>query len=284
MKIAIISDIHGNVHALDAVLADIAQVGVDQIIVNGDLVNRGPSNVAVMERLAGDEFIITLGNHDALMVNWYDQDKNIPAEWFTDPFWNATKWSVAQLHNAGYLERLRTFPLTHEIAIPDSPKVLISHGSPRHYREGYGPFLAADAYFEIIEAFPADIYIGSHTHRPDEREIAGKTFLNSGSVGAPFNGNTRAQYLLLTLEQNEWKWEFCGVRYDRHAAIAEYKLSGLIPDGNLSAHIFMMELQYAVPIYPVFWSWAEQQEKVMDWTAWAEFMTLYGTHLVEPTE
>jgi predicted phosphodiesterase len=284
MKVAIISDIHGNIHALDAVLEDIQKVGVDQIVVNGDLVNRGPGNSEVMERLSGDEFIITLGNHDALVVNWYDRHPDIPTAWYDDPFWNSTKWSVNQLQASGHLDALRTLPLSYEIALPNAPRVLITHGSPRHYREGYGPFLPADSYFEIIEAFPADIYVGSHTHRPDEREVDGHTFLNSGAVGAPFNGNARAQYMVMTLTNGRWEWEFRGVPYDRAAAIAAYEESGLLPYGDVSGHIFRLELEHALPIYPVFWTWAEKEEKPMNWEAWDEFIGIFGDRLTEPTE
>lgn len=284
MKVAIISDIHGNVHALDAVLADIKTVGVDQIIVNGDLVNRGPNNTAVMERLSGDGYRLILGNHDALVVNWFDHHPDIPVAWYDDPFWRGVAWSVEQLQRSNHLDTLRDLPMTYEIALPDTPRILISHGSPRHYREGYGPFLKADAYFEIMEAFPADIYIGSHTHRQDEREVAGKTFLNSGAVGAPFNGNVRAQYLLLTLKEGMWEWEFRAVPYDRHIAIAAYESSGLLPYGNLSAHIFKMELEYALPIYAPYWSWGEKYEKPMNWETWEEFLGLFGDRLVLPTE
>ncbi len=284
MRVAIISDIHGNIHALDAVLADIEPMGVDQIVVNGDLVNRGPSNSQVMERLDGDGYIITMGNHDALIVNWFDRHPDIPAEWYDDPFWNSTKWAVNQLLESGHLDTLRTLPLQYEIALPNAPRVLITHGSPRHYREGYGPYLPADSYFEIIDAHPADIYVGSHTHRPDEREVDGRTFLNSGAVGAPFNGIARAQYLLMTLKNGQWEWEFRAVPYDRRPAITAFESSGFLPYGDVSGHIFRLELEHALPIYPVFWTWAEKNEKPMNWNAWEEFIKLYGDRLTTPTE
>ncbi len=285
MKIAIIADIHGNIHALDAVLADIQTLGVDEIIVNGDMVNRGPSNDAVMERLSHGSYTITLGNHDALMVNWFDHHEEMPNDWYDTPFWRGMEWCVTQLEQSGYLNALRELPMVHEIAIDGAPKILVTHGSPRHYREGYGPFLSAEKYFEIIEEYPSDIYIGSHTHRTDEREVDGKTFINTGAVGAPFNGDSRAQYLLLTLKEDmKWKWEFRAVPYDRAAALAAYDSTGLVPYGDLSAHIFKMELEYALPIYAPYWSWAEHMGKPLNWETWDEFLTLFGDKLVLPSK
>ena len=69
--IAVIADIHANLPALEAVLTDIRELGADTLIVNGDLVNRGPSNAAVLERILElNPSAVTLGNHDDLMRKW----------------------------------------------------------------------------------------------------------------------------------------------------------------------------------------------------------------------
>src|SRR5262245_24170272 len=115
MRLAIISDIHGNLHALEEVLRDIETLQVDQVVVNGDLVNRGPHNAAVMERLTGRGYILTLGNHDDLMLKWVAHDPDIPSEWYGDPFWKGTEWSVLQLVEQGWLDALRGLPMTHRV-------------------------------------------------------------------------------------------------------------------------------------------------------------------------
>jgi predicted phosphodiesterase len=81
--IAVIADIHANLPALEAVLGDVAALGASEIIVNGDLVNRGPSNVAVVERILnlGCARALTLGNHDDLMRKWVERAPDIPAFW-----------------------------------------------------------------------------------------------------------------------------------------------------------------------------------------------------------
>ena len=136
MKIAILADIHGNIHSLEAVLEDIERQHVEQVVVNGDLVNRGPNSLAVLERLWGNNFIFTLGNHDDLVRMWVEHDPKIPAAWYSDPFWAGTADLAKELAAAGWIDLLRSFNMRHEICLPGAPRVLIAHGSPRHYREG----------------------------------------------------------------------------------------------------------------------------------------------------
>ena len=276
--IAVIADIHANLPALEAVLADLEALGVTDIIVNGDSVNRGPSNVAVLERILGLASVsaLTLGNHDALMWMWVDHDPEIPAFWYEDSFWDGMAWPARQLEQAGKLEALRELPLSVRREDAARPSLLISHGSPRHYREGYGTFLAETAFTEIIGAYPADIYIGSHTHRPFKRSLGSRLVLNTGAVGAPFNGDPRAQYLLLHPHGASWQPEFRAIPYDRTAALRAFETSGYLEEGGLSARIFYEELRLARPLYLRFWEWAEGQGRPKDWASWELFKRAYA--------
>ncbi len=275
MKLAIISDIHGNIHALEAVLHDIEQLNVDQVVVNGDMVNRAPYSISVLDRLMGRDYIIILGNHEDLLRKWILRDESLPADWFSSPFWEGIAWSAEQLKGGKWWKTFDDLPLTYRVEPPNAPSLLISHGSPRHYREGYGHFLTEEKFNQIAELYPADILIGSHTHRPFEYRSGKHLFLNTGAVGAPFNKDTRAQYLLMTLRQNKWEWEFRGVSYDRDAALTAYEAMGYLPAGGLSAFIFREELRYAVPIYAPFWMWAEKVQKPKTWPTWDEFWPRY---------
>lgn len=247
MKIAIIADIHANAHALEAVLSKIDKENVDQIIINGDLVNRGPNSVKVMEMVWDSGYEIIMGNHDDLMCKWIDKSKDLPQKWFADPFWTSVDWAANQLAEHKWIDRLRNLPLNKTIAIKDSPKILVTHGSPRHYREGYGMRLSDEILTEIVMDYPADIYIGSHTHKPMDKMFGKYRFLNTGAVGVPFNKDTRAQYLLLELKNNNWQFSFERLDYDHAAALRAYKDSGYLELGGLSAQIFYEELETASP-------------------------------------
>lgn len=274
MKIAIIADIHGNIHALEAVLQDIENQNVDQVIVNGDLVNRGPNNLAVMEKLWGKGYIFTLGNHDDLVQMWIARDPQIPVSWFSDPFWQGTAIVADELQAADWLEALHSLKMTCEVKLPGAPALLISHGSPRHYREGYAIYTQERVLSEIIDEYAADIFIGSHAHRPFDHTFRGRRFLNSGSVGAPFNHDPRAQYLLMTFHDNKWQADFRCVVYDREAAILAFEETGYLEKGKLSAHIFRDELIYSRPLLDPFWRWAEKYGKPCNWVSWDEFRNL----------
>ena len=271
MKIAILADIHGNIHSLEAVLEDLEQQHVDQVVVNGDLVNRGPNSLAVLERLWGNNFIFTLGNHDDLVRMWVEHDPKIPAAWYSDPFWAGTADLAKELAAAGWIDLLRSFNMRHEICLPGAPRVLIAHGSPRHYREGLALYTPEKILYELATEFDADIFIGSHTHRPLDRTFRTHRFINTGAVGTPFNRNPHAQYLLMRYHKQDWHAEFRSVPYDRDAAIAAFADTGYLEKGLLSAHIFREELIHASPLFDPFWRWTGHNQKPRDWASWTEF-------------
>lgn len=280
MRLAVIADIHGNLHALEAVLADLAGRAVDRLVVNGDLVNRGPANEAVLERVRALDSIVTLGNHDDLMRKWVERDPDIPERWFDDPFWRGTGWAAERLERAGWIGWLAELPMTHRLDLDGAPSVLISHGSPRHYREGYGTFLSDESLAEIVRDQPADVLVGSHTHRPMKRSWEGHLVLNSGAVGAPFNGDARAQYLLLTLDGGGWRPEFRMVPYDREAALAAFESSGYLDEGGLSAHIFREELRYARSFLTPFIRWSDDEGLGQSWESWRRFTAAFAARFV----
>lgn len=271
MRLAILADVHGNKPALDAVLKDLRTTGADRVIVNGDVVNRGPDNTEVMMDLLELGADFTLGNHDALMRLWWTRDPEIPDDWFRDPFFDSFTWCATQLERAGLLEEFTRWPMTLEVGEPGTPRVVISHGTPDHYREGIGRRMSDARMRDLLGRTGAAVLVGSHTHVPGEWHVDGKLLVNTGAVGAPFNQDARAQYLLLTLEQGAWTAEVRYVPYDLHAILRNYETSGLLANGGLSAHIFREELPAAYPLYARFWEWTETTARPRDWAAWREF-------------
>lgn len=284
VRVAVIADIHANVPALEAVLEDIDGLRVDRLVVNGDVVNRGPANVGAM-RLLGERVAIgTLGNHDDLMRMWVERDAELPGEWFDDPFWASAGWAARRLEEAGLIEVIRQLPMTVRLALAGAPSLLISHGSPRHYREGYGKFLTDEAISEITQMHPADVLVGSHTHRPMQRRWGHFLVLNTGAVGSPFNGDPRAQYLVLTLEDGAWTPQFRRVPYDREAALRAFEESGYMDEGGLSARIFLEELRNARSYLVPFLMWCEEQGRPHGEAAWREFQQRFEQRFRPPLD
>ena len=284
MKIAILADIHGNVPALEAVLADVATQAVDRVVVNGDMVNRGPRGSDVMRRLADEDVAYTLGNHDDLMRKWIERDEDLPASWFDDPFWRATGWCAERLQRDGWIEVLRDLPLTHPIAEPAAGDVLVSHGSPRHYREGYGRYLDERAMSAIVDMHPARVFVGSHTHRPLARQWGGRLFLNTGAVGTPFNGDPRSQYLILRSDGRRWHPEFRAVPYDRDAALRAFHDTGFLEEGGLSARIFYAELVHARSYLTPFQMWAERRGVSCNEATWRQYREAFAERFEDVVE
>ncbi|KAA3658963.1 MAG: metallophosphoesterase [Calditrichaeota bacterium] len=271
MKIAIISDIHGNIHALEAVLEDLKAKNVDTIIANGDLINRGPASCEVLSRIKEEAEVAILGNHDDLIRKWGSRDPDLPETWFDDPIWQSTANIAECLTDKGWIEYLKNLPMSHTIDIDGMPKIIVSHGSPNHYSEGYAHDVPEKTLKTIIEEHPADIYISSYTHEPWERTIEGKVFLNTGAVGTPFNGNPQAQYLVLEKDGNAWAHSFCSVEYDKKAALDAFYESGFINKGGLSATIFHEELRRSSPLFDNFRKWADTQRLDTTWNSWTSF-------------
>lgn len=284
MKLAVIADIHGNLQALQAVLADLKNEAPDVVVVNGDLVNRGPSNPEVMELLWDKGYVITLGNHDDLVRKFVDRDADLPEHYFTDPFWTGLEWCARQLERTNWIDAFRNLPMTHKIELDNAPSILISHGSPRHYREGYSPYLSDEVISEIVEQYPADILIGSHTHDPMERTWGKHLILNTGAVGSPFNRDPRAQYLMMTYRKKKWRREFRMLEYNREAALQAFETSGYLREGGLSAFLFWLELENARSYLTPFWMWTEERGEKQTWETWEEFKKAHPERFENPVK
>ena len=277
MRIAVIADIHGNLEALRAVLADAEQRGAEYIVVNGDVVNRGPDSVAALEELLAREDVTFLqGNHDDLVWLWQSRSDRLPPEWFRDPFWVSTAWNAEALDRAGLLEVPQGWPLAANLGellgLPELPPALIAHGTPQNYREGISDRMKPARLQEVAGSYP--LVIGSHIHRPVIHRAGPVLAVNSGSVGVSADGDTRAAYLLLTLQGGpagaEWQPEIVRVDYDLERSLHRFTESGYL-DTGLSAEIFRQELQTGRSIYTPYWAWTEGQglaRTPKSWAAW----------------
>ena len=287
VRLAVIADIHGNLDALEAVLQDLRPLGIDRLYINGDVVNRGPDSVSCMRRvldwpysdLPQPEF--TLGNHDDLMLLWRARSPALPAEWYADPFWGATAWSARQLERAGMLDPIAAWPMSQRPHTLGLPQVVIAHGSPQHYREAIGTFTSPSRGAELLASAEAGVLVASHIHRPMLRQVGlhgqpeGEGWLiNTGAVGAPFDGDPRARYLLLDGEQGDWTPTICAVPYERAGVLERFETSGLLEQGGLSALIFLEELKSARSLYTPFWEWTSAQGLDKDMASWEVFRGL----------
>jgi predicted phosphodiesterase len=198
MKIALISDLHGNEVALEAVLSSIRRGGADQIICLGDVATLGVRPSAVLARLRDLRCMCIMGNHDEFlleprMVYDYSEAPVIAA---------AVDWCRDRL-SAEELAFVRGFERRREVDLGPPGKLLLFHGSPRSHMENLLATTPPEELDELLDGAAATVMAGGHTHVQMLRQHRGALLVNPGSVGMPFR-------------------EFVGGRAPRLMAHAEY--------------------------------------------------------------
>jgi putative phosphoesterase len=228
-RIALFSDIHGNLPALEAVLADIArQANVDRTYCLGDLVGYAPFPNEVIDRIAGLGVPTLMGNYDDGVG--FERDDCGCA--YTTPADKARgdlslAWTKAHVtpERAAFLRTLLP-----ELRITlDGQRILLVHGSPRRINE----YLYADrplaSFRRLAASANADVIAFGHTHIPYTKLVDDVLFVNIGSVGKPKDGDPRACYAILNERHGAVDVEFRRVPYDVATVAAAIRASDL-PD------------------------------------------------------
>ena len=180
MRIALISDIHGNLLALYTALADIERQDADQIICLGDVAVFGPQPREVIALLRDRQIPVVMGNTDQWLLNpepWSSDEDDQPQ--VAIEMWNASLLNESQKAAiAGYVPLL---PLDYG----DGLTLLCYHGSPRSFNDSIRPDTPVD---ELDGWFPeskATVMAGGHTHEPMLRRYGASLLVNPGSIGLP---------------------------------------------------------------------------------------------------
>lgn len=213
MKVAIVSDVHGNLVALEAVLADLERVNPDLIAHGGDLAFNGPRPIECVDRIRELGWPGVMGNMDRALEN---------------PSGRRVTWASEQLGP----ERkawLQTLPMEWR----RENHIALVHAVPGDLWQAVFPE-ADDAELQAIYGpLGARIAVYCHIHRPFVRTIGDLTVANSGSVGLPFDGDQRASYLVI----EDSRVQNRRVDYDEERAVADVLASGL-PEADAVATMY----------------------------------------------
>ena len=214
MKIAVFSDIHSNLPALQAVLQDIENHQPDKMICLGDLVGYAPFPNEVVSIIQSLNIPVIMGNYDQGVGNdlddcgcAYKTDEErrlgtISIEW-------TKKMTISE--NKIYLRNL----LPRYQLNCGSYQLLFVHGSPRRINEYLFPDRPDENLLHVMSKESANLLICGHTHRPFSRKVQNIWFINDGSVGRPKDGDWRAGWVLLNIEENQTpKIEFMRCEFD----------------------------------------------------------------------
>jgi predicted phosphodiesterase len=268
-RFAVIADLHGNLPALEAVLADLERAQPDRVVIGGDFVNRGPQSRAVLERAAPLGLPAISGNHDTWLAMLARGD-HLPENWEA-PWWTPVRLAVADL-TSEWVAWLEALPATLRLDLPGAAPVRIVHGSPRHSREGMGRMRSDEQVAAALAGVEEHTVIGAHIHYPYERTVGDTHVVVVGAVGAPFNGDISAQYGLFTWQDERWHFEHRSVPYDHEPVYAAWRDGGFLDDGSLASELMMLEHQTARTHYVPFWDWCLARDLPLNRASYALFV------------
>lgn len=193
--IAFLSDVHGNLAALEVVLAELDRLGVKRLYVAGDLLLGGDEPLGVWQRLQALGATCTrgpsdmaLGSVDPTSLVPIDDEQRRQARRFAE-----TRAAIGDL----VAERLRRLPERERIPLVDGREILMVHGSPADNNREISHDLSDDEILALLDDDPADIIVCGSTHVPFQRTIEEYHVVNVGSVGAAPEGPI-AHYTVIT--------------------------------------------------------------------------------------
>ena len=225
MRVALISDLHGNYASLKAVLDDIDRRGVDEIVCLGDVATLGPRPHEVIAELESRACRCILGNHDAFML-----DDNLIRSYTEVPIVvDAVDWCRDQLC-ADEIAFLARFESKVPLELGKHTSALLFHGSPRSHMEDLLATTSPEELDHRLGDASATVLAGGHTHIQMLRQHRGMLLVNPGSVGMPFkqyvNGNapqilSHAEYAVIESDDNDVSVSLRRVSIDKRRLRAE---------------------------------------------------------------
>ena len=225
-RVAVITDIHANLPALQAVLARIDELDVDGLYCGGDLVGYGPHPNEVCALIAGREIPTIHGNYDhAIARDLEDCGCAYVTPHDRELGQRSVDWTLAHTDRASK-DFMRALPFDLRFAVGDSDVHLV-HGSPRKVNEYLFEDKPARLYERLAAAEEAAVLVFGHTHKPWIREYGGVLFVNCGSVGKPKDGDPRAAFALLEAEGDRVRARIERIAYDAAAVAREVAAAGL---------------------------------------------------------
>ena len=227
-RVAVVTDIHGNLAALEASLERIEKMGIESIYCGGDLVGYGPHPNDVCALIEDRGIPAIYGNYDYAI----GRDLEDCGCAYRDPHdrelgQESVKWTLANTdqRSKDFMRRL-PFDLRFDLGGHD---VRLVHGSPRKVNEYLFEDKPARTFERIAAGAECEVLVFGHTHQPWVHEYGGVLFVNCGSVGKPKDGDRRAAFAVLDARSSSVEVEIERVEYDAQSVAREVAAAGL-PD------------------------------------------------------
>jgi len=260
MRIAFLGDIHGNLPALESVLVDLKQQSPDAVYLLGDQVNRCGWDNEVMDLLADQEWPAIQGNHEWILGRLNTPDNPSP---LNDRVRFATLWWTWERLAQHHLETIRALPARRSLDFGVGPAICLLHGTPNSPFVGLFPHDDEMTLVTTLADIPEPIIVAAHTHWPMARKAGCWEIFNGGSVGMPYNGDPRGQYLLLDLVTENgtlcWKPKFRQIVYDRKRVQKKFENLGLVAAIGRIAELHLRTVMDGEPWASDFNHWMKSQ-------------------------
>lgn len=237
-RLAVLSDIHGNLPALEAVIADMQPFQVDHVVLPGDIVNWGPFNREVMELVTAQRWSMIRGNNEYYLLDYLSP--RAPEHWkeFTLP-----PWLHDQLKDWFYF--IAGLPDELQLRFHDAPPVRVVHGYPGNPWEAIFPDTPDDRVREMLCGVKEATVIAAHSHIIMDRVVDGWHILNAGSVGAPLDGIRSASYMILDGDSNGWRATLRRVEFDYERIYAEFERQNFVERVGVTGKLIIEEFKTA---------------------------------------
>jgi predicted phosphodiesterase len=231
-RVAVLSDVHGNLAALEAVRKAIKKEKPDAVIVAGDHVMNGPDPAGAVDALREMEAsgaTIVQGNTDVAVA---DFDYGAAFPWYADGVPDTVVAAAEWAHDAlgddrvGWLRRL---PSERRLMLDDT-MVLACHASPGSQTQGFDAQLDPSVMLERISRTDARVICCGHTHVPEVRDLGWKIIVNDGSAGYVFDGDPTASWALVEIDGKEVRSEIRRAEFDTMAVANAISARGLAGD------------------------------------------------------
>jgi len=233
MKTAIIADIHGNFHALEAVLKAIKQENPNEIICAGDMVNPLWDSKLVLDVLHSEKITCLRGNHEDYIINYHKK----PSDWQAYNLRPIKMTAETMDENmVGELARLPLYCFAGE-----RQEILVCHASTTNNAANYFNKTVAEIDRDF-QHFSVSVVVNAHLHQADIKTLADRTYLTAGSVGLPMSRKLRAEYLLLETSQGRIKYQHKEVDYAHAQAVAAFVRNDFLHQGGAISWLLLDEL------------------------------------------
>jgi predicted phosphodiesterase len=233
MRVAVLSDIHGNAVALEAALSDLQRFPADQLVCLGDAIQGGPQPAEVVAELRRLACPLVMGNADA----WLLTGRETGNEGVTPEQEAMRQWSLERLSSEDR-QFIADFVPTVSLPLPEGKTLLAFHGSPTSFDEILLPDTPYEDFVRVYGPYAPAILTGGHTHRQFIRQLGETLFFNPGSVGAVYDIGQEdepaneirhfpwAEYAVLEVTGDRLALEFRRAPYATQALIEAARSSG----------------------------------------------------------